>query len=739
MGAWTTTESDSGWLFEHGQLRVIVGNTTHDPRILIACETGGETLTWEQSGALAAKATGSETWLDLRAFDSFSVYGDTLSLTGVLEDGAPIEVALTLLEAATCQVRVNALAQVESIRLPFAIALDEHFFGGGERFTKMGLRGERIRFSIEDHSVSLRDNNTYFPIPFAISSSGYGLWVDSNRPSTIDFGASDPTQALLEIEAHTLTLDLFFSADPFEVIRAYTAQAGRPILPPLWNWGFWHTSLGGEQVVLDEARRLRELGIPCSALWVYDAHDPVGSIGWPINAMHHSGDYPDVRRLVNQLHDMGYKVQTYLFPIFYTHSDRYKEIEPLGYFLRNPDGSTYIFDMWSAEGQRVVFKPAAIFDFTNPAAVEWWYDLIKYIIIDLGFDGWMHDFGEYAPPQAVGFDGRTGMELHNAYPVLCHKATREACQRAGKDVSFYARCGYTGSQKWLTAAWNGDQIVSWDVETGYPCCITACLSLSMSGMPWIGPDIGGYIGRLPEYPANCDSKELWIRWTQFSAFTTIMRDHLGDKPDGSVDMWTDEETLATLRDYSRLHTALTPYWQIFAQHAVETGAPIMRHLFLLEPRKPEVWHRFDQYMVGDDLLVAPVIEEGARTREVYLPAGEWLNYWDNTHYSGGQVISAPCPLNQIPLFVRAGALVPFLAYPGDTLAASSDPSTQTAGSDLIVRHYLPNDWASRPSASLERTLNLADGATVSARRAGNTFEYSIHGNGAPISVVTSTP
>jgi len=723
---WRVHADEDSLTFSQDALTVALHGQGSDPRWTIHYQTQDETLIWRQSGPVAVQQESSGVWVALQSIGDYSVEQDTLCFFGSLKNRAGVEIRIARTASNTCQIDIAPVGNGTGVRVPFAITPDEQFFGGGERFTQMGMRAERVRFSIEDHSVSLYENNSYFPIPFAISSEGYGLWVESDFPSTIDFGATTPDQAMLEIESSTLRFNLYFGPNPFEIIHAFVDQAGHPLDPPLWNWGFWHVSLGGEKAVLEEARKLRELEIPCTALWVYDAHDPVGSIGWPINAMHHSGDYPDIRRLVRTLHEMGYKVQTYFFPIFYQESARFKEIEPKGYLLRNPDGSTYIFDMWSVDGTRGIKKPAGIFDFTNPEAVAWWHELIRYIVEEIGFDGWMHDYGEYTPTEAVAFDGRTGQELHNAYPVLCHKATREACDKLNKEVSFYARSGFTGSQRWLTAAWNGDQVVSWEPRSGYPCCITASLSLSMSGMPYIGPDIGGYIGRLPEYPADTDSKELWIRWTQFSAFTTIMRDHLGDNPPGSVDMWTDEETLGAIRTYSRLHTALTPYWQIYAQKASLTGAPILRHLFLLEPKNPLVWDRHDQYMVGDDILVAPVVQDGVRSRELYLPAGEWLSYWDNTLYRGGDVVTVPAPLEEIPLLMRSGALIPFLLEPGDTLAPSSDPGTESAGEGIEIRHFLPDRW--QTSATIgEGKVTLVDGSTVTSMVADGALAYRIEG------------
>lgn len=684
---------------------------------------------WKQTGQIALLDTASIQWINIQRIETYQCLGNSVHISVRLADDTEAQIELTFPLDQACTLRVLPLQaeRFSSVKMAFECQPDEQFFGGGERFTAMGMRGESIKFWVDDHSIAPSVNNTYFPVPFVLSNQGYGFWLRSTCMTSIDFAAATPDQIILEAQDPGLVLEVYLDADPFKIIDLHTQRSGRPIAVPRWNWGFWHVSLGGEQAVMAEAQRMRDLHIPCSALWVYDAFDPVGSVGWPINAMHHSGNYPDTRAMIRKLHDMGFKVQTYLFPYFYKVSPHFEDLEAKGYLMKRGDGSTYIFDMWSVEGNRGTKKPAAIFDFTNPAANLWWQELMKYIVSDLGYDGWMHDFSEYTPDEVIGFDGRGGKELHNAYPVLCQQATREGCDQAKPGVSFYARCGFTGSQNWLTAAWNGDQVVSWDPQVGYPCTITACLSLSISGMPYVGPDIGGYMGLLKEYPANCDSKELWIRWTQFSAFTPIMRDHLGDKPDHSVDLWTDEETIESLAFYSRLHTALTPYWEIWAQQATQTGAPIMRHLCLVEPENPLSYRRDDEYMIGENLLVAPVITDGARSRTVYFPEGVWVSYWDGTSYAGGKESTVPCPLAQIPLFVRDGSLIPTLTTPGDTLVETTAPGIESAKEDLEICLFLADASLKGHSKSGKSELNLADETRITAAWGTEGILFEING------------
>ncbi|MEP7189447.1 MAG: TIM-barrel domain-containing protein, partial [Roseiflexaceae bacterium] len=639
----TVTETAQELLIRAGDMTVSVDKET--TRLAFAADQGAIMLR-EDVPATFGKP-GAAGWASLGRVQRWRVDADAVVVSVAFAAGLPgeAELRISFPLARSCQVRVKpgSAEQFASARVQFASARDEHFFGTGERFSTVDQRGKRFVSWAEDFGTQQSPGHpwTYWPVPFFMSNRGYGVVLHTTCRSDFDLCATSPTIYTISVNDTSLSYELFFGPHPLTILDHYTRRAGRPLMPPRWNNGIWRTALGGAEAVLREARRIRAAGIPCSALWVYDAHDPRGNIGWPINTMHHSGHYADVRSFVNQLHQLGFKVQTYVFPYYYQDSLLYAEADEQGYFLKNQDGSTYRWPFFSAVGQQAIRRPASIVDFTNPAAVAWWQAQLRYVLMDLGFDGWMHDFAEQVPEDCICYDGRSGRELHNEYPVLYQHAAQEACQRYKPDASFYARSGYTGSQAWLTAAWTGDQVCTWAVDVGLTSAIVACLSLGLTGVPYVGPDIGGYFGLDTPWAADSYSKELWLRWTQFGALCPIMRDHLGSKPAGSIELWTDDDTVACFAKFARLHMALSPYLLSCAHEATRTGAPIMRHMFLERPDDPATWGCDTQYLLGDALLVAPVLEDAGRRRRVYFPAGQWISFWDGTVYAGGAEVDVP--------------------------------------------------------------------------------------------------
>ncbi|MBV9545367.1 MAG: glycoside hydrolase family 31 protein [Chloroflexi bacterium] len=351
--------------------------------------------------------------------------------------------------------------------------------------------------------------------------------------------------------------------------------------------------------------------------------------------------------------------------------------------------------------------------------MTWWQSQLRRLL-DMGVRGFKTDFGEQIPADAVFSDGRTGAELHNSYPVLYNRATWEVVREY--DGILLGRSGWAGSQAY-PAVWAGDQTSDFSPWNGLPTAIVAGQSAGWSGFPYWGSDVGGYFG--------APDDEVFVRWTQFAALTPIMESHgLGVR-----EPWLfAPSTLETYRAFAALHARLAPYTQSAASEAFRTGLPIMRAMALSFPELPDIhqdWVQY-QYLYGPDLLVAPVYSWGRR-RQVLFPPGEWIDFFSGARYAGPSTVEVPARLESLPLFVRAGTLLPLLRDTRTSSASNaSNASDASSGQALHLELY--------PGGSTERLL--ADGsrlvldsrpgeAAMRVRVAGPEREYTLSARHAP--------
>lgn len=425
-----------------------------------------------------------------------------------------------------------------------------------------------------------------------------------------------------------LRLAVIHGQDLRVVVGRAARLVGLPPLPPRWGLGVWKTLIGGQERVERDLERLRRDAIPIDAVWVYDATDDRSGFGWPwqIYQPIPPGPYPDLRGLIQRLHRQGLKVLGYLNPFVYVGAHGYDDARRRGYLVHDATGQPVVAPWCCARSYSWV-------DFTNPAATAWWQARVRAALVRMSFDGAMQDFGEDLPANARLADGQPAALAHNRYPVLFAKAAHQAAQavKPGGTV-FLDRSGYLGSQPYTTSRFTGDQERTWDRESGIGAVVPATLSGSLSGWPYWGPDIAGYAAH--SELADAEEKELWIRWVQLGALSPVMRDHLGSQDHNPVELWTGPDTVAVFRAYARLHTAIQPYLYRYAIIAHQHGLPIVRPLFLNYPTEVPTFALDDQYLLGDDLLVGPVLTQGQVTRRLYLPAGWWSEYWTGRSHLG---------------------------------------------------------------------------------------------------------
>jgi alpha-D-xyloside xylohydrolase len=462
-----------------------------------------------------------------------------------------------------------------------------------------------------------------------------------------------------------------------EILSRYTVIAGRPSVPPDWVFGPWKSrdwQTADQSGVQQDVEKQHELGLPTTVKLI-DAR-------W--EAAYHTfafdpEKFPDPQGMIDQIHDHGSRLVLWISPWMavgnnYDPDDAFFDCAERGYLIKNTEGEVYIHRL----GNNPMLLGSCI-DLTNPAAVAWWQSKIR-ILAELGVSGFNTDFGEQVPEDALFHDGRTGREMHNIYPRLYNEITYEAMQvdQAGVLLS---RSGWHGSQR-LSAVWAGDQTSDFAHNSGLRSAIMAGLSAGLSGFPYWASDIGGYFGT--------PTDEVYMRWTQFGAFSPIMMIHGA----GLREPWAfSKQALDNYRRYARLHTDLFPYIHAYAHLASQTGIPIMRAMSLEFPDDPAIWGDLPQhqYFFGEELLVAPVYYGFSRTRLVYLPEGQWRDFWSGELLPGGQVVRRPADLDQIPVIARAGAIIPRLDPSPDTLLPATKDGVLSAGGGLRVDVYPGTD------------------------------------------------
>jgi len=593
-------------------------------------------------------------------------------------------VTLELLTDGVSRLTYNSAATREStLHLEGSLPL----FGLGERFWQSKLAGAHLDVRPADKPGEPGHDWVYVAIPFVYNAGGLGLYADTVFDSQFRFNAAGSSFDA-RVANNPVSFYLFTKPDPKAVLSAYTALTGRPQNPPLWTFGPWINAVQGDGAVFDMAKKIRADGIPASALWVFDELDEPNNLGWPF---WFSSDYGDPREFTNALHAQGFKVLNYVHPYIRQRMLPYRMLSPL-YQKAVAEKLLVVNAQGLPSGP--AFEPlCGNIDFTNPAAVDLWQTMLTNAVEDHGYDGWMEDFGEW-----VGDTDRlaagSGAAISEVYPLLYHKITARIVQALNPDVVGFSRSGSPGSQQFSPVLWGGDQQHNWSRDYGLPSLVTAGITAGMSGYSTWGPDI----------LSEGFSKELWIRWAEFGALTPVMRDHVWSKPKFSVDIWYDADTEASFKKFAILHTALLPYFATYAEEAHRTGIPIMRHTVLEFPGDPRSADEEYQYLLGDKLLVAPVIEPGATTRKLYLPQGEWVNYWTGDRYVGSRDITVPAPLDQIPIVVRAGSVLPFKPESETASLHWSDP--QLLSGPLVWRIYLGT------ANNQDATFTLPDGTSA---------------------------
>ncbi len=561
----------------------------------------------------------------------------------------------------------------------FELAHDEKIFGCGESFTRLDKRGQKINAWTRD-AMGVQNEWMYKPVPFFLSSRGYAVFVHTSAPVTFDFGKTYDRHNV--VYAADADVDLFvFLGDPKDVLAEYTALTGRSPVPPLWSFGFWMSRITykSEEEVRDVAAKLRAHRIPSDVI-----HLDTGwfETEWRSNFQFSRTRFRDPARMIADLKRQGFRVSLWQYTYFTPKNELFGEIVSKGYAVKDESGRASPED--------------AVLDMSNPEAVRWYQSKLAELL-KLGVGAIKVDFGEGAPASGLYASGRAGLYEHNLYPLRYNKAVADVTRETTGDSVIWARSAWAGSQRY-PLHWGGD---AENTDSAMAAQLRGGLSFGLSGFTYWSHDVGGFVDRAP--------RDLYRRWLAWGVLTSHTRAH-GAPP---REPWEYDEAL--VEDFRRalgLRYSLMPYIVAQAKDSSARGFPMLRALFFEYPGDPTCWTIDDEYMLGSDLLVAPLMEPGD-SRRVYLPPGEWIDYQTGELHAGERWRRIKAGQIPVVLLVRNHAAVPHVTVAQST----SDIDWRNVELRVFSTNDAPADGLFALPDGVVQTLNLRGSAGAYALQA----------------------
>ncbi|WP_092543950.1 glycoside hydrolase family 31 protein [Zunongwangia mangrovi] len=570
----------------------------------------------------------------------------------------------------------------------FSLQPGEKIFGCGESFTQFNKRGQKVVLYTDDAN-GVQNETMYKPIPFYMSNRGYGVFMHTSSPITVDFGKYFNAANKMMLGDDVADL-FFFLGDPKDILDEYTNLTGKAAMPPLWSFGFWMSRITyfSEKEGREIAKNLRDYKIPSDVI-----HFDTGwfEVDWRNNYEFAKERFDDPVGMMADMKEDGFHVSLWQLPYFTPKNTLFNEIVDNEYAVKDRKGNIPFED--------------AVLDFSNPETVEWYQGKLKHLL-DHGVGVFKVDFGEAAPYNGIYHSGRTGFYEHNLFPLRYNKAVAEITQKEKGYTLIWARSTWAGSQRY-PLHWGGDAATT---NTAMSATLRGGLSLGLSGFSFWSHDVGGFVTKSPE--------NIYRRWTPFGMLSSHVRSH-GEPP---TEPWEySKEFLKDFRKADNMRYELMPYIYAQAKESSEKGLPMMRALFVEFPDDKGSWLIDDEYLFGENMLVAPLFEE-QNAREVYLPEGTWIDYQTHKVYGKGwHTIEA----GEIPIIalVKNGTLIPHIKLAQSTrdmdwtkleLQVFADSNTNTASGKV----YLPDG---------EKIEN------ISVKKEGKEFQL----NGNPLSGKTS--
>ncbi|GGP55090.1 alpha-xylosidase [Saccharothrix coeruleofusca] len=521
------------------------------------------------------------------------------------------------------------------VREQLALGVGEVVYGLGERFGPLVKNGQVVDIWNADGGTS--SEQAYKNVPFYLTNAGYGVFVNDPGRVSFEVGSEAVSKVQFSVEGQSLEYFVVHGPTPKEVLRKYTALTGRPALPPAWSFGLWlstsFTTSYDEPTVTGFVDGMIERDLPLSVFhfdcfWMREFH--WCDFEWDPRV------FPDPVGMLNRLKSRGLRVSVWINPYVAQRSPLFAEGVAGGYLLRKPNGDVWQWDMWQ--------PGMALVDFTNPAARDWYASKLD-VLLEQGVDCFKTDFGERVPTDVVYHDGSDPERMHNYYTYLYNRTVFEVLRKRRGDggAVVFARSATAGSQR-FPVHWGGD------CESTYESMAESLrggLSLGMSGFGYWSHDIGGFEGT-PD-PA------LFKRWTAFGLLSSHSRLH--GSSSYRVPWLFDEEAVEVLRRFAKLKARLMPYLHQAARQACAEGVPVMRAMVLEFPDDPACAHLERQYMLGDDLLVAPVFSAEGEV-SYYVPEGTWTHLLTGEEVRGPRWVRDRHDFLTLPLLVRPDTILP---------------------------------------------------------------------------------
>jgi alpha-D-xyloside xylohydrolase len=524
-----------------------------------------------------------------------------------------------------------------SINAAFTLSPGEKIFGCGESFTGLDKRGQKLVLWTDDAN-GIQNQGMYKPIPFFMSSRGYGMFLHTSSTITCDFGYSFSGVNSLMIGDDELDLFVFLGP-PRDILDEYTKLTGKSPMPPLWSFGLWMSrcTYNNEKQVRDIAARLRENKIPCDVL-----HLDTGwfETDWQCDYQFSTSRFTDPAKMISDLKADGFHISLWQLPYFVPKNKLFPELLEKNLVVRDAKGNLPYED--------------AVLDFSNPKTVKWYQKHLARLL-RMGVGAIKVDFGEAAPENGNFADGRTGFYEHNLYPLRYNKAVADITKKVTGENIIWARSAWAGSQRY-PVHWGGD---AESTDDGMAAELRGGLSLGLSGFSFWSHDVGGFTANSVE---SMD-KNLFARWLAFGMLSSHSRCH-GIAP---KEPWNyGDAFMNQFRVEDELKYKLMPYVYAQAKDCSERGLPMVRALLVEFPGDPGSWNVDDEYLFGSSILVAPLLHENEAGRDVYLPPGTWIDYQTGKDYSGGwrRIESGNIP--EI-ILVRDGTVLPHIALAQSTL------------------------------------------------------------------------